>query len=131
MASGMTYKVNGEELNTTQLRQKIIDVLGYNNRMTVREIEAALNLPEKKLQNVITTMSGSYLILIDNQTNGKRYVKYYNHPKSALQDIYHPLPKGYAEMTGVVYKEKHAKHTLQMRVPYETFNFSSMQSLVE
>lgn len=122
------YEVNGKILNTTELRQLIIDTLD-NKKMTVREIEEALNLPQNKLSNVITTMSGNYLILVDNVRNSKRFVKYYNHPKSALQDIFHPLPKGYENMTGQVYKEKHAKHNNQMRMPYETFNMSSIYGL--
>ena len=126
-----TYVVNGETITTTQLRQKIIDVLGYNNRMTVSEIEQSLGLLPKKLQNVMSGMAGNYLVLIDNTRNSKRYVKYYNHPKSALQDIYHPLPKGYAEMKGTVYKEKHAKHNIAARTPYETFNFSSIYNYAE
>lgn len=128
--ANMVYEVNGEQLNTTQLREKIKQAIG-DKRLTVSEIEEALNLPPKKLQNVISTMSANYIVLVDNTRNSKRYVKYYNHPKSLLQDIYHPLPKGYAEMKGTVYKEVHTKHNKTMRTPYETFNFSSIYSLAD
>jgi DNA-binding Lrp family transcriptional regulator len=127
----ITYNVHGIIMNTDQLRQKIIDILGENNRLTVREIEAELGLEPQRLSNVITTMSANHLILVDTIRDSKRHVKYYNHPKSMLQNIFHPLPQGYENMKGKVYKETHAKHNNKMRVPYETFNFSSMYSLAE
>lgn len=128
--ANMVYEVNGEKLNTTQLREKIKEVIG-DKKLYISEIEAALNLPPKKLQNVIPTMAANYIVLIDTVRDSKRYVRYYNHPKSLLQEIYHPLPKGYAEMKGKVYKEVHTKHNKTMRTPYETFNFSSIYSLAE
>ena len=128
--SNMIYEVNGEQLNTTQLREKIKEAIG-DKRLTVSEIEAALNLPPKRLQNVISTMSANHIVLVDNTRNSKRYVKYYNHPKSILQDIFHPLPQGYADMKGTVYKEIHTKHNKSMNTARETFNCSSIYSLAE
>ena len=72
--SNMIYEVNGEQLNTIQLREKIKEAIG-DKRLTVSEIESALNLPPKRLQNVISTMSANHIVLVDNTRNSKRYVK--------------------------------------------------------
>ena len=58
--ANMVYEVNGEKLNTTQLREKIKEVIG-DKKLYISEIEAALNLPPKKLQNVIPTMAANYI----------------------------------------------------------------------
>ena len=124
------YYVNNEELNTTQLRQKIIDTIG-DKKMTIREIEQKLGLKEKQLSNVMTGMAATHLVLMEKVNNNKRFSIYYNHPKSMLQNIFHPLPQGYENMKGTIHKETHAKHNVRSRVPYETFNFSSMYSVAE
>jgi hypothetical protein len=119
------YELNGEKLTTHQLRQKIINLIG-DSRMTIREIEAAFGFPEKKLVPIISGMASTHMILMEKQKNNKRFAIYYNHPKSMLQNIFHPLPPSFAEMKGKVYNEQHTKHNNTMRTPYETFNFSSM-----
>jgi len=125
-----TYNVHGEILNSSQLRQKIIDVLG-DKRMSIREIEEKLGFPPKKLMSIMTGMQATHMVLMEKMNNNKRFAVYYNHPKSMLQNIFHPLPKEYESMKGNVYTEKHTKHNQRARTPYETFNFSSMYSLAE
>jgi hypothetical protein len=124
------YELNGEKLTTHQLRQKIIDLIG-DGKMTIREMEAAFGFKEKKLVPIITGMASSHIILMEKLQNNKRFSVYYNHPKSMLQNIFHPLPKSFDTMKGQVYTERHAKHNNTMRTPYETFNFSSMYSCSE
>lgn len=125
-----TYHVHGEVLNTTQLRQKIMDTIG-DKKLTAREIESKLGLKEKSLSNIMSTMQANHIVLMEKLNNNKRFSVYYNHPKSILQNIFHPLPQGYEDMNGKVYTEKHTKHNARARTPYETFNFSSMYSLAE
>ena len=125
-----TYNVNGEILNTTQLRERIMKVIG-DKKLTIREIEQALGFEPKKLMSIMTGMSANHIVLMEKLNNNKRFAVYYNHPKSMLQNIFHPLPKSYENMKGKIYKETHAKHNERVRTPYETFNFSSMYNLAE
>lgn len=125
-----TYNVHGEILNTTQLRERIIEIIG-DKKLTIREIEVALGFQAKRLASIMTGMSANHIVLMEKQNNNKRFAVYYNHPKSMLQNIFHPLPKGFESMEGNVYTEKHTKHNNRIRTPYETFNFSSMYNLVE
>ena len=125
-----TYNVHGEVLNTTQLRERIMEIIG-DKKLTIREIEQALGFEPKKLMSIMTGMSANHIVLMEKLNNNKRFAVYYNHPKSMLQNIFHPLPKSYENMKGKVYKEAHAKHNERVRTPYETFNFSSMYNLAE
>ena len=125
-----TYNVHGEVLNTTQLRERIMEIIG-DKKLTIREIEQALGFEPKKLMSIMTGMSANHIVLMEKLNNNKRFAVYYNHPKSMLQNIFHPLPKSYENMQGKVYKETHAKHNERVRTPYETFNFSSMYNLAE
>lgn len=125
-----SYLVHGEVLNTTQLRQKIMDTIG-DGKLTVREIESRLGLKDKSLSNIMVTMQANHIVLMEKLNNNKRFAIYYNHPKSMLQNIFHPLPESYKEIKGTVYTEKHTKHNTRVRTPYETFNFSSMYTFAE
>jgi hypothetical protein len=125
-----TYNVHGKILNTTQLRERIMEIIG-DKKLTIREIEEALGFPHKRLMSIMTGMSANHIVLMEKLNNNKRFAVYYNHPKSMLQNIFHPLPKGYENMQGKVYTEKHTKHNERARTPYETFNFSSMYNLAE
>lgn len=121
----MIYEYEGKKLTTNELRQKIIDVIG-DKKMNIREIENALGFEKKRLVSIVNGMAATHLILMIKQKGAKRFAIYYNHPKSMLQNIFHPLPKSFENMKGQVYTERHAKHNNTMRTPYETFNFSSM-----
>jgi len=124
------YEYKGTKITTHELRQKIINLLG-DKRMNIREIESGLGFDEKKLVSIVGGMAATHMILMIKQKNAKRFAIYYNHPKSMLQNIFHPLPKSFESMQGKVYTERHAKHNNTMRTPYETFNFSSMYSCSE
>jgi hypothetical protein len=119
------YKVNGEEITIAKLRELIIEAVG-DERISSTEIARRINANYKQIVSAIANMV-AYRYL--NASGCKSHTLYFKDSPCLLQNILRPLPSGYENMTGTVYKETHAKHNLKSGHGAESSNVSSIYSL--
>lgn len=119
------YKVNGQEITITKLRELIIEAVG-DEKISSTEIARRINANYTHIVGAIANMV-AYRYL--NSSGCKSHTLYFKDSPCLLQNILRPLPAGYENMTGTVYKETHAKHNLRSNYRSESNNVSSIYSL--
>ena len=119
------YKVNGEEITIAKLRELIIEAVG-EERISSTEIARRINANYKQIVSAIANMV-AYRYL--NASGCKSHTLYFKDSPCLLQNILRPLPAGYENMSGTVYKETHTKHNLRSHNGSESNNVSSIYSL--